>query len=191
MSNQSRADSESFIFDAANDTTALGPGPYGTLTVNRTDSTHATLTFSANAGYFFQQGAAGFGVNANGQAEFVFPAGSPFSGDTSGNVDGRGVFSNIAVADGTQPTSGTITLHALNGNTWATVANVLLANNVGNFAEAHLNNTNGPPTARTGFVSTSGPVPSPEFGSATLMLALLAGFAGLVGWNRFRAPAVA
>jgi hypothetical protein len=188
LPNQSRADQENFVFDSANDTTALGPGPYGTLNVNRIDSTHATLTFTANPGFFVQSGNAGAGANANGAAQISSWFGG-LSGDFSGNVSDRGTFNHVATVDNTNPTVVGFTLQAINGNTWATVANVLIANNLGNFAEMHLNQINGP-NPSTGFVSTSGPQVVPEFSSAVLMLVLMASFAGIIGWNRLRAPAV-
>src|SRR5262245_31958338 len=97
----SRADTTSFTLTTGNAALAGFPGPYGTVLVNRTDTTHATITFTAFSGFMFGgQGAADVNVNASTwtlgtvtgtNAGIGFTPG-PYSNGGSGNVSTFGVF---------------------------------------------------------------------------------------------------
>ena len=78
-------------------------GPYGTVVVNRTDSTHATITFTASSGFLFTDGSSA-AVNVQATSFTVsnlvgFNLGSPHSvpilTTTSGQVDGFGNFNLV------------------------------------------------------------------------------------------------
>src|SRR6266481_5295995 len=86
-----RADSISFSLVTGNSALTPYPGPYGSVLVNLTDSTHATVTFTANTGFLFGDGGTA-GVNVNAASWTVGSiTGSglgPLSDAGAGNEDG-------------------------------------------------------------------------------------------------------
>jgi len=97
------ADSISLSLNIPSSALSGVPGPYGTVVVNRTDSTHATITFTANSGFLFHDGASA-AVNVQTTSFAVsnlvgFNLGSPHSPPilttTSGQVDGFGNFNLV------------------------------------------------------------------------------------------------
>jgi len=200
------ASADSFTFDLGTGNSAISgfPGPYATVTVDRTDSTHATITFTSltNSGNIYLMGDGGtVGVNVDAtswtlsgitgsNAGTGFTAGGPFSDGGSGNEDGFGSFNQtINTFDGFSHSSDTIsfTLTDTSG-TWADAASVLTPNDGGSEAAAHIfvtsfpaNQANG--ALATGFAANGGPVSSPE-PSSLGMLGI--GALGLLGFARRR-----
>jgi len=183
----------------------LGTGPFADVSVDRTSTTSATVTFTANTGggYAFIDGSAA-GLNVAG----AFSVGTinyvcssltlcgtsashlptPYTVDLSnGNVDGAGTFNlqlnqNDGWGAGTEQISFDLT--ATGTNSWASAASVLTANDKGNMVVAHVGLT---PGTFTGFATVPIPAAAWLFGS---------GLIGLIGVARRRmkgseAPSVA
>jgi len=180
---QASADQTSFTISGGN--TAIGgfSGPYGTVTVNLTNSTTATVTFTSNTvgGNIYLMGAtAAVGVNVNATSFTVsgisganagagFSPG-PLSQGTGGNVDGQGSFNLVIDSfDSFTHSSDTISFTVTNtSGTWALATDVLTGNNLGNNAEMHVLVTSSPANAAnsalaTGFAgeTTASTVPEP------------------------------
>jgi hypothetical protein len=197
------ADIAYFTLSAAN-TVGLGSGPFASVSLDRTSTTSASVTFTANTGggYAFVDGSAA-GLNVAG----AFSVGTisytcsslttcgtashlptPYTIDmTNGNVDGAGSFNlQINQNDGWGAGTETISfgLTATGSNTWASAASVLTANAKGNMVVAHVGLT---PGTNTGFATVPIPAAAWLFGS---------GLIGLIGVARRRmkgsdAPSVA
>ena len=122
-------------------------GPYGTMMIDLTSPTMASITFTANPGFqFIDSGIAGVNVNATtwtastptatqlpGFAAFGFSTGT-------GHEDGFGIFNqNFNNSDGFDHAvqSLTFTLTDTSG-TWANATNVLIQNLGGWFDAAHI-----------------------------------------------------
>jgi hypothetical protein len=154
------ADTVSFNLTTGNSAISGFPGPYATVTVNRTDSTHATITFDSLTGsggscpaggctYLFGDGGS-VAVNVNATSWTLgtitgsnsgtgFTPG-PWSDAGAGNEDGFGSFNQtIDSFDGYTHSSTQIsfTLTDTSG-TWATAASVLTGNQEGLDAAAHI-----------------------------------------------------
>jgi len=207
-----RADSISFNLD----TTNLGSpfntqGPYVSVTVNRTSTTTATLTFMSltNSGNIYllgDGGSAGANINATTftvanitgtNAGTGFTPG-PFSTD-SGNEDGFGPFNlKITSFDGFTHSSDTISFDvtSTSGPVWNTASDVLTPNANNAVAAAHIFVTSSPADASNGAVITGfaagngnrGPnvetTPAPP---GVVLLGTGIVLLGLVGWSRRRA----
>jgi hypothetical protein len=167
------ADIISFDLTAPNLAIATFPGPYATVTVDRTDTTHATITFASlngsggscpGAGCTYLLGDGGsVAVNVNATSWTLgtitgsnsgtgFTPG-PWSDGGSGNEDGFGSFNQtINSFDGYTHSSTTIsfTLTDTSG-TWASASNVLTPNasSFGAEAAAHIFVCSGTGTACT------------------------------------------
>jgi hypothetical protein len=178
-------------------TVALGPGPYGSVTVNRTTTTMATITFSAGADYLFTDGnEADVNVNATSFSStnptFTQLAGfsAPSYTQSSGTVDGKGSFNLVWDNNGGSFTDSvktlTFTVTDLSG-TWASAGSVLAVNNLGNLVAAHVGycsapcSINTPFGTNTGFVTNTSAVPEPGVIS---MLGVLGGLIAFVGFRR-------
>jgi hypothetical protein len=202
------ADVVTFTIDNANPGLNTGSGgcclgPYATVTVDRTDSTHATITFDSldSNGFTYLMGSQnGAGVNVSGTwaisninatnsiAGFAAPS---VSDGGSGTMDGFGNFNqNIAFFDGFTHTATELTfdLTATAATTWASALSVFTPNASGFEVVFHgfsckdpCSSTEG--ATSTGFASTGGaPVPEPtSLGLSGLLVGLLA-----VGSRKFR-----
>jgi hypothetical protein len=205
------ASADTFTFDLGTGNSAISgyTGPYEQVTVNRTDSTHATITFTSltKNGYIFLMGDGGtVGLNVNATSfsasnikgtnpNSTFQAWSLVSTD-SGNEDGFGKF-NLTVNsfDGFAHAINQMTLNLTdNSGTWATATDVLTANANGAIAGAHVYVTASPADASngalvTGYAAGSGggttPINTPEPASIALALTGALGF-GLAGLRRLR-----
>ena len=175
-------------------------GPYGTVDVHLTDSTHSTITFTSNTVggniYLFGDGGTA-GVNVNATSWTIGSitgsnAGTGFSSCQcsdagSGNLDGFGVFNQtIDSFDGFTHSSDTVSFTLTNtSGTWADSASVLTANASGDFVAAHIFVTASPANASngalaTGFASTGTTTSTPEPASLILLAS------GLIGIPFFR-----
>ena len=185
---QAKADLFSFNLSVPNTAISGYPGPYASVTVNRTTTTTATITFTSltNSGniYLFGDGSS-VAVNVNGlftlgaitysqagQTGFNPPS---FTNDGSHNVDGFGVLNQtIDNFDGFDHAVNSITfsLTKTSGN-WANAAAVLIANGNGVFAAAHIFVTASPANLANGALATGYAANGGSFvpdGGTTVML---------------------
>jgi hypothetical protein len=191
-----RADTIDYILGIPNSGLSGSPGPYGTVEVNLTSSTTATITFTADSGFgLIDGGSAGVNVNAT---SFSFsgltgtPAGNAsLTNGGSGNEDGFGSFNQTfdnKAGSASALTSLSFTLTD-NSGTWASAANVLVNNAAGFLAAAHFNvlgsNCGGSPC--TGFAANG--VPGPTLGGG--LPGLVAACVVLVGLARRRRQRIA
>jgi len=195
---QAKADTFSFNLGVGNPAISGYPGPYVSVTVNRTNSTHATITFTSltAAGNVYLMGdGSSVAVNVNATSWILsnitgsnsgtgFTPG-PYSNGGSGNVDGFGVFNlKINSFDGFGHSSSTIGLALTNtSGTWANAAAVLAANSGGSLAAAHIFVTVSPANAangalNTGFAANGGQVP--DGGATVMLLGVALGALGIV-----------
>ena len=195
---QAKADTFSFNLGVGNPAISGYPGPYVSVTVNRTNSTHATITFTSltAAGNIYLMGdGSSVAVNVNATSWTLsnvtgsnsgtgFTPG-PYSNGGSGNVDGFGVFNQkINSFDGFGHSSSTIGLALTNtSGTWANAAAVLAANSGGSLAAAHIFVTVSPANAAngalaTGYAANGGQVP--DGGTTVMLLGVALGALGMV-----------
>jgi hypothetical protein len=174
-----------------------GSGPFGTVQVNLISGTTASIIFDATSPYVFvDSSAAAVNVNATSftvtNIAFVPSSASCANSCTgSGTVDGFGAFNLTINQHGATSNPSTEISFDLTNNsgTWASAANVLLANANGSHVAAHMVNS-AANTSCTGFVSdhagagggsctTQVPIPAAAwlFGS---------GLVGLIGIARRR-----
>jgi len=203
---------EVITFDLLSPNTAINayPAPFANVNVNRTDSTHATVTFQSyiTGGYQYMMGdgstvalnvnAAGFTVGSVTESNSL---GGPFSASYkqttlgSQQVDGWGQFNlTIDNNDGFKDSATNVQFTLTNtSGSWADALSVLLANSGGSTAAAHIfvcqagacDPSSGALTS--GIASNVAPVPLPG-----ALLVFGSGLIGLVGhqWKRHRsAPA--
>jgi hypothetical protein len=184
---QAKAD---FVFDLIN-ANIPGAGPFAQVDVSLTSSTTATITFtSLTAGgniYLFGGDAVGVNVNAtswtlgtiNGANAGTGFSPGPFSDGGSGTMDGFGGFNqHISSFDGFTHSSDTISFMLTDtSGVWASASSVLVANEDGNLAAAHIFETSFPANQangaiNTGFASGVGVVPEPTTMIAGALLLL-------------------
>ena len=174
---QVSADSITFNLGVPNAGLAPFPTPYGTVGVNRTSTTAATITFNGltTGGFTYSFGAAqAIDVNVNATT-FTVSVPIPASTDdvpVAGNVSSFGNF-NVTFdnSDGFSDRFSTGSFDLTNtSGTWATASDVLLANSDGFRAAAHIFVTATSCTGAcvTGFAGDGGLAPTPE--PATLLL---------------------
>jgi hypothetical protein len=198
------ADITDYTLSTGNAAVSGYPGPYVYLTVDRTSSTTATLTFysqlvNGNIYLMGDGGSADVNVNASSWTigSFVYTnAGTGFtpgavSDGGSGTVDGFGTFNQTTTSfDGFTHSSDYIQFVLTNtGGAWGSATDVLTNNADGYLAGAHIFITSYPADADNGAIATGyvvnggggGGVPIPP--SAWLLGSGLIGLAGL-GWRR-------
>jgi len=196
---EAKADTTSFSLSVGNSAISAYPGPYISVTVNRTSSTTATITFtsltaSGNAYLMGDGGSVAVNVNAaswtlgtisGSNAGTGFTPG-PYSDGGSGNVDGFGVLNQtINSFDGFTHSSDSITFSLTNtSGTWASSAVVLIANANGAIVAAHIFVTSSPANAAngalaTGFAANGGAV-VPDGGTTVMLLGMAFGALGMV-----------
>ncbi len=190
--------------NAGNTAIAGFTGPYGTVTINLVNSTTATVTFTSNtvAGniYLFGDGGS-VALNVNATTFSVsgitgsnsgtgFTPG-PYSQGAAGNEDGFGSFNlTINSFDGFTHSSDLISFTLTNtSGTWASDADVIIANASGFDAAAHIFVTTSPANASnsalaTGFAAEGPQPPGVPDGGTTVML-LGAALGGLGMARRF------
>jgi hypothetical protein len=185
------ADTLTLTIGVPNSDVSAYPGPYANVTVNRTDNTHATITFNTldqgKYDYFIiDSSIADVNVNATswtiGGFSFTAPSfssgkASNLSSGGSGNVDGFGTFNQtLNNKDGYAQAATEVDFTLTNtSGTWASAASVLTPNGSGWEAAAHVAvcDTSTNPTCNTtpGAVATgyaaNGSVPD---GGLTVML---------------------
>ncbi len=196
-----RAFADTFTLGIGNSAISGYAGPYASVLVNLTDSTHASITFTsltngANIYLLGDGGSVAVNVNAtswtlgtitgsNGGTGFT-PG--PYSNGGAGNEDGFGSFNQrINSFDGFTHSSDTISFTLTDtGGTWASAANVLTDNASGYVAGAHIFVTSSPANKNTGALATgfavNGPVSTPEASVVTLLLA--GALFGIGYWRR-------
>ncbi len=180
----SKADTVSYYLGIPN-TSGTPPlssftGPYATALVNRTDSTHATITFTSltnNGNIYLLGDGNSVAVNVNATSWTLGTitgsnAGTGFTPGTwsnggAGNVDGFGSMNQtIDSFDGFTHSSDMISFTITDtSGTWASAANVLVANAAGFLAGAHIFVTSSPADASNRALTTgdavNGSVPEP------------------------------
>jgi hypothetical protein len=198
---QAKADTISFNLTVGNAAIAGNPGPYATVTVNRTDTTHATITFTSLTNgsniYLFGDGSSvAVNVNATSWTICDFTASNtgtgftpgPLSDNGSKNVDGFGTLNQTVVSfDGFTHSSDNISFTLTNtsgGPGWLTASSVLVANDHGAMAAAHIFVTTSPANSAngasvTGFAANGGSVSIPDGGTTVMLLGAALGALGM------------
>ncbi len=195
-----RADTILYQLTTANPAVSIYLGPYADVSVNRTSTTTALITFTslsngANTFLFANGGSAAVNVNATSWTVGSFGGSNAGIGFTpgalsdagSGNEDGFGSFNQkIDTFDGYTRSRNILSFIITNtSGTWASAANVLTQNASGNVVAAHIFVADcgtaascdaGIGALATGF-ATTGVATIPEPGTAGLLGAGLLGLA--------------
>jgi hypothetical protein len=148
-----------------------GSGPYGEVSIHLVNSTTATVTFTADAGYeFVDSNVADLNVNASSfTVTPISPAGIlTFTG--SGQVDGWGNF-NLTTTVGNSATGYTTISFTLTNTsgTWASANNVLTPNSSGFQEAAHVRVVG---TTITGFATENNNPSVPDGGTTVMLLGM-------------------
>jgi hypothetical protein len=138
------AQANTITLDTPNSGLSVSSGPYGTVTIDLVDSTHATIEFKTDPGFVLVDGSA-VAFNLNGTVVVSLSSVSPgtvsLSSQGSGTADGFGTF-NTRFTSGNSSPSGRFTdviFDLLNtSGTWSSDTDVLAANDIGNLVAAHI-----------------------------------------------------
>jgi len=179
---QAKADIYSFDLSVGNSAISGFSGPYANVSINQTSSNTAIITMTAYAGFLFGAAqAADFNVNASSWSisNLVFNGTGAVSNGGSNNADGFGSFNQtFDVFDGftNAGTLLTFTLTGGAGTNWLNAMQVLIANNKGWLAAAHIF-VIGDQTVVTGFAG--GPSTVPDGGTTVMLLGAALGALGM------------
>jgi len=174
-----KADTVTYSLTTAN-TGTLGSGPYGTVLVNLTSPTTATITFTAAAGYLFVDGGAvAVNVNATSWTVSAFTSnGNPVSDSGSGQNDGFGIFNQTGSQQNANMGASVISFTLTNtSGTWASASQVLAFNANNWLVSAHvfLVGSNG----ITGYVAGPSGGTVPDGGTTVMLLGAALGALGM------------
>ena len=128
------AQANTITLDTPNSGLSVSTGPYGTVTIDLIDSTHATIEFKSDPGFVFVDGSA-VDFNVNGTVtvtlDSIIPGSVSLSSQGNGNADGFGTF-NVRYTSGNSSPSGRFTdviFDLLNtSGSWSSDTDVLSAN---------------------------------------------------------------
>ena len=194
------ADAFTSQLNAGNSAISGFTGPYGTVTINLTDSKHASVTFTSNTVnnniYLFGGvNAVALNVNATTFSTSNFVGANSGTGFTpggytntgAGNVDGFGSFNlTIRSFDGFTHSADTVSFTLTNvSGTWASADDVLTGNAGGFDAAAHIFVTAFPANASnsalaTGFAGEGPQGQVPDGGTTVMLLGAALGALGMV-----------
>ncbi len=209
LCSSSLAFSDSVTYSISDPNSALSGdvGPFGTVTIDLTSSTQASITFSSqtNGGYIYLIGAANsFDVNVN-SSDFTAstpPVFTNLSGFTSslvnygsGNVSAFGNFNLTGTLFDSFTHAATSVQFTLTNNSgiWASAQDVLVANSNGYLVAMHaipcpggaLSCTTSSIPGATGFAAGSSPIiPVPEPGTWLLLGSALFAGSGLLKYKK-------
>ena len=199
-----RASAQTITIDLVSSNLTGATGPFATVSINRTDSTHATVTFTADPGYqIIDSQAADLNVSGsfvvvpssytvsqldtfNTQNPTDSKHGWTQSINSNGSVDGFGNFNfqlNLQDGSGSAVNSLSFVLSAIDGNSWASAADVLTPNSLGYEAAVHIAICSGSPCTieNTGIgPNSTGYASTPELGMLSLFGTGLLGIAALI-----------
>jgi hypothetical protein len=168
-----RADSVTFDLEQLNLNMVTYPGPYATVTINRTSSTAATITFTSlispdSSNIYLMSDGGTVGVNVNAA---TFTVGVPtltnggtgftplYKDNTPGNEDGFGSFNvSLNSKNGFPDASDSVQFTVTDtSGTWNSVSDVLKPNGTGGsgyVAAAHIFITSNPANQNNGAIDT-------------------------------------
>jgi hypothetical protein len=147
MASSAAADPLEIVITTGNAALAPFPGPYATVTYDLVDSNTATFTFQAlNSFFLFGVNTAALNFNLGGGSVSLVsisgnsPCANAYTAGGAGNVGGAGNF-NFTINSTNGPNCGSTMFSLtvdLTGSTWANTASILVGNNQGNLAAAHV-----------------------------------------------------
>jgi protein with PEP-CTERM/exosortase system signal len=154
------------------------PGPYGSVHIDLVNSTTASVTFTAAAGYELVDGSIA-DLNVNASSFTVTNLSSDFSFQTgSQQVDGWGRFNLTISAQNAATGYHTVTFTLTNtSGTWASADDVLTLNNNGYQEAAHVRVAG---TTTTAFATeVRSPNGVPDGGTTVMLLGMALGALGM------------